>query len=95
METALSIGDFLERGLKLVFKNFNTSNSRKDEDRVVRYLKRGPQITRDMCRNLNLSASELTKILDPLKKIGRVQEVSVTKQSKEGKLIKGQGYKLL
>ncbi len=73
-EAAIAVGKYLEASVAEIFINFGQSRSKQVETRILEYVKSigGPISYRDVYRNLNLSGKELESAVDPLLKLGLI-----------------------
>jgi hypothetical protein len=81
LEIAIKIGGFLEQSMRRVFRNFNSTDSKKREDKLIDYLKKkGPMTPREIYKNLNMSAEELVRVSKPLIQMGLVNNCKIGKK---------------
>jgi hypothetical protein len=75
LESAISVGNYLERSVAEVFASFGTSSGKAQESKLVDFLKAegAPVPERDVYRKLKLSAKELENLVAPLLKIGVIK----------------------
>ena len=74
LKAAIEVGNYLEDSSRQLFANFGVSKSKKSENKVLEYLKNAGQPIeyRDCYRNLNMSAKELELCVEPLIKLGTI-----------------------
>ncbi len=75
LEAAIAVGNYLEASVAELFANFGESRGKRDEMRVLEYLKsKGQPVPyRIVHRNLNFSSSELQRLIEPSIKYGLIK----------------------
>ena len=78
LKAAIEVGNYLDASVRELFANFGSTKSKKDEQKVLDYLKNvgQPIDYRTVHRNLNMSAKELDLCVVPLIKLGAIKNCS-------------------
>lgn len=76
MNAAISVAGYLEKAVLDVFSTFEMGSAREKDEKLLSLLRSEgqPVLKREIYRRLSLSASQLDKVLEPLKKVGVVRE---------------------
>jgi len=77
LEAAIGVGNYLEASVGQVFANFGSSRGKRNETRVIEYLRSTGQPIqyRDVYHNLNLSSAELETTIEPLIRLGLIRNI--------------------